>query len=204
MRRLEDPDLLTGRGRFVDDITLPDMLEAAFVRSPHAHAAIRGIDATVARAAPGVHAVFTLADFKPHLTTTRLAVALPSPAIKQVMDRPVLADDEVVHVGEPVAIVIAESRYLAEDAAALVDVDYEPLPVAADCRDALAAGAPRAHRGGAQQSRRRIRPRLRRSRRPPLPAPRTYFANSSGIIAAAAIRSNAAACSPPMIGSRTG
>jgi aerobic carbon-monoxide dehydrogenase large subunit len=146
VRRLEDPDLLVGQGHFVDDIRLPGTLEAAFVRSPHAHAAIRGIDKAAALAQPGVRAIFALADFKPHLTTDRLAVALPTPAIKQVMDRPVLADDEAVHVGEPVALVVAESRYLAEDAAALVDVDYEALPPAADCKAALAPGAPPAHR----------------------------------------------------------
>ena len=146
VRRLEDPDLLTGRARFVDDIRLPGTLEAAFVRSPHAHASIRGIDKQAALALPGVHAVYTLADLAPHLTTTRLAVALPSPAIKQVMDRPVLAEDEVVHVGEPVAMVIADSRYIAEDAVALVEVDYEPLPAAVDAAAALAPGAPLAHR----------------------------------------------------------
>jgi carbon-monoxide dehydrogenase large subunit len=146
VRRLEDPDLLRGRARFVDDIHLPGTLEAAFVRSPHAHALVRGIDKGAAEALPGVHAVYTLADFAPHLTTTRLAVALPSPAIKQVMDRPVLAEDEVAHVGEPVAIIVAESRYIAEDAAALVEVEYEPLPASVDALSALAPDAPRAHR----------------------------------------------------------
>src|SRR5829696_2287655 len=146
VRRLEDPDLLTGRARFVDDIHLPGLLEAAFVRSPHAHAAIRGIDKTAAVALPGVHAVYTLADLKPHLTTERLAVALPTPSYRQTLDRPVLAIDEVVHVGEPVAIVIAENRYVAEDAVGLVEVDYEPLPAAVDCKQALSADAPLAHR----------------------------------------------------------
>jgi carbon-monoxide dehydrogenase large subunit len=147
VRRLEDPDLLAGRARFVDDIHLPGTLEAAFVRSPHPHAAIGGIDKSAALALPGVHAVLTLADLKPHLTTERLAVALPTPAFKQIMDRPILADTEVVHVGEPIAIVIADNRYIAEDAAVLVEVDYEPLPAAVDCKGALLAGAPTAHRG---------------------------------------------------------
>ena len=143
--RLEDPALLTGRARFVDDIRLPHMLAAAFVRSPHGHALIRAIDKAPALALPGVHAVLTLADLKPHLATEFLIVGLPSPAYRQDADRPVLAGSEVAHVGEPVAIVIADSRYIAEDAAALVEVDYEPLPAVADCRAALAAEAPRVH-----------------------------------------------------------
>ncbi len=147
MKRIEDPDLLRGRARFVDDIRLPLMVEAAFVRSPHAHAAIRAIDTRAALAMPGVHAVLTLADLRPFLRVERLAVGLPSPAYRQERDRPALADGEVVHVGEPVAIVVADSRYLAEDAAALVAVDYEPLAAVADCRAALAADAPAVHRG---------------------------------------------------------
>lgn len=144
--RLEDPDLLRGTGRFIDDIRLPGMLHAAFVRSPHGHAAIRGIDKTASLAHPGVHAVFTLADLLPHLRTERLVVGLPSKSYRQDRNRPALAGEEVVHVGEPVAIIVADSRYVAEDAAALVDVDYEPLPAVADCRAALADGAPRVHR----------------------------------------------------------
>ena len=144
--RLEDAALLRGKGQFIDDIRMPGMLEAAFVRSPHAHAAVKNIDKTAALAHPGVHAVFALADLLPHLRIERLIVGLPSKAYKQDLNRPALAGDEVVHVGEPVAIVIADSRYIAEDAAALVDIEYEPLPAIADCRAALAADAPRAHR----------------------------------------------------------
>ena len=144
--RLEDPDLLCGRARFVDDIHFPGMLHAAFVRSPHGHALIRGIDRAAAQAQPGVHAVLTREDLLPHLQQEQLVVGLPSPAYKQHVNRRALAADEVVHVGEPVAVVIAEDRYLAEDAAALVDVDYEVLPAVADCRAALAAEAPRVHR----------------------------------------------------------
>jgi aerobic carbon-monoxide dehydrogenase large subunit len=146
VRRREDAGLLLGKGRFIDDIRLPGMLEAAFVRSPHAHAAIERIDKTAALAVPGVHAIFTLADLLPHLVTERLVVGLPSKSYKQDRNRPALAHDEVVHVGEPIAIVIAESRYIAEDAAALVEVEYEPLPAAADCRAALESNAPRVHR----------------------------------------------------------
>ena len=146
VKRLEDPDLLRGKGRFVDDISLPNMLEAAFVRSPHAHASIRAIDKTAALALPGVHAVLTMADLRPFLKAERLAVALPSPSFIQYLDRPILAIDEVVHVGEAVAVIIADDRYIAEDAATLLDLDYQTLPVASDCRDALTPGAPLVHR----------------------------------------------------------
>ena len=147
VRRIEDPALLRGRGRFVDDLHFPGMLHAAFVRSPHAHARILGIDGGAALALTGVHAVFSLADLAPHLATNRLPVGMPSAALRQTVDPWVLADDEVRYVGEPVAVVIADHPYRAEDAVALVAVDYEPLPVAADCRAALEPGAPTAHSG---------------------------------------------------------
>jgi carbon-monoxide dehydrogenase large subunit len=145
--RLEDPPLLRGRARFVDDIRPAGALHAAFLRSPFAHARIVSIDASAARAAPGVRAVWTAADIAPHLAETRLKVALPSPAFRQTLDRPVLAEAEVVHVGEAVAIVVAEDRYLAEDALALIEVEYDPLPAVADCVAALAPDAPPAHQG---------------------------------------------------------
>ncbi|MCR0982713.1 xanthine dehydrogenase family protein molybdopterin-binding subunit [Roseomonas populi] len=147
--RVEDSALIRGRGRYVDDIAPPGLLHAAFLRSPHAHAAIRGIDTAAARALPGVHAVLTLAELAPHLTDTRLVVALPSPAYRLELHRPVLADAEVTHVGEAVAVVIADTRAIAEDAAALVEVDYDPLPAVADCVAALEPGAPLAHSGAA-------------------------------------------------------
>jgi len=146
VERLEDRPLLTGRARFVDDIAPPGLLEIAFVRSPHAHAEIRSIDKSEALALPGVHAVLTLADLRPHLTGTRLKTALPSPSYKLELHRPVLAEMDVVYVGEPVAVVVADTRYIAEDGAALVKVEYEPLPVAADARAGSAENAPRAHR----------------------------------------------------------
>jgi carbon-monoxide dehydrogenase large subunit len=149
VERLEDRDLLTGKGRFVDDIHLPNLRHAAFVRSPHAHALISAIDTTAARAHPGVDAVFTLDDLRPHLTTDRLVVALPTPAFRQQVDRPVLASGETVHVGEPIAVVIAASRHIAEDAAALVAINYDVLPAVVDAEAALAPGSPTAHRDGA-------------------------------------------------------
>lgn len=146
VRRLEDDALLRGRARFVDDIHMPGMLEAAFLRSPHAHAAITAIDASAALALPGVVAVLTMDDLRSQLTTDRLVVAMPSPSYRFDAHRPILAHDEVVHVGEPIAVVIARSRYIAEDALALIEVEFDPLPVVADCRHALADGAPRVHR----------------------------------------------------------
>ena len=147
VKRLEDPALLTGRGRFLDDIELPEMLNAAFVRSPHAHAAVAGIDAGAACAMAGVHAVYTLADLAPHLTESRVPVGYPQGVPNADTEGPmILVDDEACYVGEAVAIVIAESRHIAEDAAARVAVDYHPLPVAGDCKAALAPGAPCARR----------------------------------------------------------
>src|SRR5204862_1297216 len=138
-----------GQGRFIDDLTFPHLLEAAFVRSPHAHAAIRAIDANAARRLPGVHAVFTLADLAPLLAQERLPLQFRTAQLPPDITPLVLARDEVSFVGEAVAVVIAQSRYIAEDAAALVAVDYEPLPAVSDCRQALAPGAPRVHRARA-------------------------------------------------------
>ena len=149
VKRVEDAALIRGQGRFVDDILPTGTFHAAFVRSPHAHAAIQGIDVAAARALPGVHAVWTLDDLRPHLVDTRLVVAMPSPSYRMELHRPVLAETEVVHVGEAVVMVLADSRYIAEDAAALVVIDYDPLPVVADCVAALEPGAPVAHRGAA-------------------------------------------------------
>ena len=145
--RVEDPALLRGEGRFIDDLRLPGMLHAALVRSSYAHARIRGIETSAARSFPGVHAILTIDDLRPHLRYERLVVGLPSGSYLQAVDRPVLADGEVVHVGEAVAVVIADDRYLAEDAAQLVEVDYEPLPVVADPRSALTSESPTAHAG---------------------------------------------------------
>src|SRR5262245_54728753 len=143
--RSEDPRLLTGRGEFVDDIRLPGMLHAGFVRASHAHARIRGIDASSALAVPGVHAVLTAADMPAAMRNARMPVLVPIPFAKFPLTQYASARDEVCYVGEPIAIVIAESRYVAEDAAACVEVDYDPLPAASDCRAALENGAPRAH-----------------------------------------------------------
>ena len=129
VQRVEDGRLLTGCGSFVDDISRPGMLHACFVRSPFARARINGIDASAALALPGVRAVFTAADLNPEVKEAWHAVAG-----KDVPDtpRPPLAEGEAKFVGDPVALIVAESRYIAEDALELVDVDYEPLPAITD------------------------------------------------------------------------
>ncbi|MDB5582691.1 MAG: carbon monoxide dehydrogenase large subunit [Bradyrhizobium sp.] len=143
--RLEDSALLTGGGRFVDDTKLPGMLHACFVRSPHAHARVRSIDASAARGLPGVHAVFTADDLPASVGANRMPMLVPNPAIEASLTQHCLARDEVCYVGQTVAVIVAENRYIAEDAVALVDVDYEVLPAASDCRDAVKPDAVRAH-----------------------------------------------------------
>ena len=143
--RLEDRPFLLGAGRFVDDIRRPNLVEAAFFRSPVAHGLIRSIDASRARALDGVHAVYTLADLRPILTADRLPLQFPSTVLPPNISPFILADKEVSFVGEAIALVIAENRYIAEDAVELVEVDIEELPAVSDCRDALAVGAPKAH-----------------------------------------------------------
>lgn len=126
VRRVEDKRILTGRGTYVDDIVVRDMLHATFVRSPHAHALITGVETAAAEAAPGVVAVITgsqMAELANPLNFGGEVEGLRTPVYAAI------AADKVRFVGEPVAIVIAESRYLAEDAADLVTVDYDPLPV---------------------------------------------------------------------------
>ncbi len=147
VKRVEDRALLTGAGRFVDDLRFPGMLQAAFVRSPHPHARIRAVDPASARAAPGVRAVLTLADLAPSLSGERLPLGFRSAALPDDVTPFVLAKDEACYVGDPIAIVVADDRYAAEDAAARVAIDYEPLPAVSDCRAALAADAPPARLG---------------------------------------------------------
>jgi len=144
-RRLEDPDLLRGKARFVDDIHVDGMLHAAFVRSPHAHAKIVSLDTANALAMPGVHAVLTGEDLRAHALSDRLAVALPDRVYKQQRNRPILVDDETVYVGEAIAMVIADDPYVAEDAVSRVDIEFEVLPAISDCRQALSPGALNVH-----------------------------------------------------------
>src|SRR5215467_2379204 len=143
--RLEDPTLLTGRGRFVDDIKLAGALHACFVRSPHAHAKIRAIDVSAARNMPGVHAVLTADDLPPRMASSQIPMLVPNPSIATPRTQLALARREVCYVGQTIAVAIADNRYLAEDAAAAVKVDFKALPAVSDCRDAVRAGAPPAH-----------------------------------------------------------
>ena len=148
VQRIEDVDLLRGRGRFVADIRLPGMLHAVFVRSPHAHARVVSIDASAALNVSGIVAVLTAEDIKALTTTDRLVVALPDKTYRQQRDRMILADNEVVHVGEAVAMVVATDAYVAEDAASLVEIEHDLLPAISDCRAALKADAPAVHSDG--------------------------------------------------------
>ncbi len=142
VQRLEDPAILKGGGRYVDDLSLPGMLEVAFVRSSEAHARIRNIDTSAAARLSGVHWVLALKDLG---VDKRMVQANPHPLLKQNLTQYPLAHDEVCYVGETIAMVLAESRYVAEDAASLVQVDYEPLPAVIDVRDAARPGAARVH-----------------------------------------------------------
>jgi carbon-monoxide dehydrogenase large subunit len=140
LARKEDSRFLTGHGRYVDDIEVPGALHACFVRSPHPHARIRSIHTETARESPGVYAVFTGKDLAQWTTPLRMAPPIEGLLPVEMTTLPV---DKVRFHGDPVACVIAESRYLAEDAAERVEVDYEPLPAVADLAQALAEGAPK-------------------------------------------------------------
>ena len=124
--RLEDRRLLTGSGAFVDDVTLPDMAAMAILRSPHAHARILSVDFTAARALPGIIDIFAAEEIGPNLPRIPLRLA-PFAGFKRMLQAPIAAG-KVRYVGEPVAVVIAENRYLAEDALEAIVVDYDPLP----------------------------------------------------------------------------
>ncbi|MFG2585915.1 xanthine dehydrogenase family protein molybdopterin-binding subunit [Streptomyces malaysiensis] len=147
--RREDPRLLAGRGRFVDDIELPGMLHAQFVRSTVAHGTITEIDLTGVRQVPGVVAAFTAADLELGDITARLGRPL-SEFVPTAM--PVLARDRVRHVGEPVAVVIARDPYLAEDGLEAARVTYAPLPPITCEEQALAPDAPRVHAEAAENT----------------------------------------------------
>ncbi len=135
VRRVEDPDLLVGRATFIDNLRIDGMLHAAFVRSPHAHAEVLGIDSEAAARLPGVAAVFTANDLP------NTAFHLFGRGLNAACARPPLATDRVRFVGDPVAIVVATSKAAAVDAAEQLEVDYAPLAAAVTVADALADGA---------------------------------------------------------------
>ncbi|HZD65622.1 MAG TPA: xanthine dehydrogenase family protein, partial [Acidimicrobiales bacterium] len=135
VRRIEDPDLLVGRGTYVDNLDLGGALRLAFVRSPMAHARIRGVDTSDARAMPGVVAVYVAEDL-------RIPPHHPFMVLNEDCKRPPLAEGKVRFVGDAVAVVVAEGAAQAADAAEAVVVDYDPLPAVVDPADALAPDAP--------------------------------------------------------------
>ncbi len=142
VRRKEDHRFLTGRGQYVDDINLPGQLYAVIVRSPVAHARIANIDSEAARAADGVVAVYTGQDMQVGSLPCGWQVDSKDGTTMIEPPHPPLCQDRVRHVGDQVAVVIAESRQQAIEAAGLVDVDYEDLPAVVSCDDAIAEGAP--------------------------------------------------------------
>lgn len=139
--RKEDPKLIQGRGTFTDDVTLPAMVYVSLVRSPHAHARIRRIDAAAARKEPGVVAVVTGKDAE---ATGVLPVFIAVPGLNGTKHMP-LATDKARYAGDAIAAVVADTRQAAKRAADLVTVDYEPLPVIVDATKALEPGAPILH-----------------------------------------------------------
>ncbi|HEY7868185.1 MAG TPA: molybdopterin cofactor-binding domain-containing protein, partial [Methylomirabilota bacterium] len=144
VKRFEDVRLLRGGGRFHGDVNLPGQVHAVMIRSPHAHARIRGIDAGAALRLPGVLAVFTGADVaRDRLGTMKMTLKRTRPDGSPMFAPPHrgLALDRARHVGDPVAMVLAGTRALAEDAADLVRVDYEPLPAVTDTAAAAEPGA---------------------------------------------------------------
>ncbi len=148
MKRVEDPRLLTGQALFVDDVDIPNMLHAAFLRSDYAHAYLRSVDVSKARAHPGVVAVFTAEDMGEDWQPGPPLVSPPS-TVKGVTfhsrTQVPLAKGKVRHVGETIAVVIAESRYIAEDAVEDIVVDLDPLEVVSNIETALDPGAPLVH-----------------------------------------------------------
>ncbi|SDI62995.1 xanthine dehydrogenase family protein molybdopterin-binding subunit [Salipiger marinus] len=144
--RREDRALVSGKGRFLDDIASPGGLHAAFLRSPYAHARIGTADLEEVRAMPGVVAVYTARDLAALLPGgQRLVTGLPSSSIAFALDRPILPEHETVYVGEALAMVVAETRAEAEDAAEMIDLDLDPLEPVADLENAARHDAPKAH-----------------------------------------------------------
>src|SRR5215472_6940041 len=142
LKRREDPKYLTGQSHYTDDLAPSGTLHAAIVRSPYAHARIVGIHVEKARSSPGVVAVYTGADVRGRLATLPCTWILPW---MKVPVHPVLAFDTVRYVGDGVAVIVAEDRYVAEDALDAVEVDYELLEVVTNQEQAMQPGAPTIH-----------------------------------------------------------
>ncbi|HET9706580.1 MAG TPA: xanthine dehydrogenase family protein molybdopterin-binding subunit, partial [Vicinamibacterales bacterium] len=144
IRRREDPRLLTGTGTFTDDLSLPGMVHAAMLRSPHAHARITKIDTSKAKQAPGVIAVYTGEDTAAALKPMVCAWLLPNSDLK-IGEYPAIAKDTVRYAGDIVAVAVAKTAYQAYDALDLIEVSYEALPAVVDPQKALEQGAPQIH-----------------------------------------------------------
>jgi carbon-monoxide dehydrogenase large subunit len=143
LKRREDPKLITGQGNYLDDIKLAGMLHCAVLRSPYAHAKIGSIDTSKAAAYPGVVAVYVGQDM---MDINPMPCAWAAGGVKNNLNTVrALAVDTARFVGEPIAVVVAEDRYIARDAADLIEVEYEPLPVVVDAKKATQAGAPQLH-----------------------------------------------------------
>jgi len=143
VRRREDPRLVTGHGRYVDDLALPNLLHISILRSPYAHARIKEIDTGPAASCPGVVAVLLRSDFEPVIHSFLRVNGAANLAFNPPQFP--IAGDEVVFQGEPVGVVVAENRYAADDAANSIQIDYEPLPCAIDVLRAADSESPRVH-----------------------------------------------------------
>jgi carbon-monoxide dehydrogenase large subunit len=152
MQRREDPHLLSGKGCFIADIQLPRMVHVAFARSSLAHARIHDIDVVRAQGLPGVLAVYTAKDLAGHLGPIRGLLTIPPAPWRKLVehdinipDQPLIADEKVRYVGEPYAVVVAESRYIAEDALELIEPNLEPLPIVSNPIEAMKRGSAKVH-----------------------------------------------------------
>jgi carbon-monoxide dehydrogenase large subunit len=149
VKRVEDPRLITGAAKYLDDLQIPGMLHAVVLRSAYAHARIRHIDTSVAAAVPGVVAVLTGKDFE-ELPPLPCAWQASAGRIPNYVNTPrVLEIDRVTFTGAGIAVVVAEDRYIAQDALNLIRVEYEPVPVVVDAEKAAQPGAPQLHENAA-------------------------------------------------------
>ncbi len=142
VKRIEDPKLLVGKGCFLDDIKLENTHHVAFVRSPYAHAKIISIDTSEALKVPGVIAVYKASDLENLVLSLRMPLGFPTNALPKNITPYILCPKEVCFVGESIVMVVALSRHIAEDAASLIEVDYQPLDLISDIRDSLLPNAP--------------------------------------------------------------
>ena len=142
VKRIEDPKLLIGKGCYLDDIKIENTHHVAFVRSPYAHAKIISIDATEALKLPGVVGIYKASDLENLVTSLRMPLGFPTNALPKNITPYILCPEEVCYVGESIVMVVAISRHIAEDAASVINVDYQPLEVISDIREALKANAP--------------------------------------------------------------